>query len=147
MLKAKLSNYYRSAKTGQPVFVYFVTGTPEEMEAFKAAKGSFYREDATGNVLHFSSRALSNNRNETINLTITTNNSIVADDLNKVLAQNEKLEDYILREQARVMATQALARAGVRGLSDLVAPSSTEPTPEDVREVVDATAVGSEVPA
>lgn len=146
MLKAKLNSYYRSAKTGQPVFVYFVTGTSEELESFKTAKGQYYRTDEAGNVLHFSPRALSNNRAETINLTITTNNSIVADDLNKVLAQNEKLEDYILREQARVMATQALARAGVRGLSDLVAPTATEATPEDVREVVE-TAAGHAIQA
>lgn len=146
MLKAKLSSYYRSAKTGQPVFVYVVTGTPEEMEAFKTAKGSYYRTDETGNVLHFSPRALSNNRNETINLTITTNNSIVADDLTKVLSQNEKLEDYILREQARVMANQALARAGIRGLSDLVAPSVAEAAPEGAVNPAEV-AVGSEVPA
>ena len=147
MLKAKLSNYYRSQKTGQPVFVYTVTGSEEELAAFKTAKGSFYREDENGVALHFSSRALSNNRNESISLTITNNNNIVADDLNKVLAQNEKLEDYILREQAKVMAAQALGRAGVRGLSDLTSNVNSEPTPEHVAEVVERFSVGADIPA
>jgi len=130
-MKAKLSNYYRSAKTGQPVFVYVVTGTPEELAAYKAAKGTYYREDKDGNVLHFATRALSNNRNEQVVLNITTNGNIVADDLNKVLAQNATLEDYILREQARVMAAQALARGGVQSVAMLQA----QPAPS-VNEVL-----------
>ncbi len=138
MLKAKLASYYRSQKTGSPVFVYHVTGTAEELAAFEAAKGTYFRKDDEGNVLHFSPRALSNNRNEVINLTITNNGNIVVDDLNKVLSQNEKLEDYILREQARVMAQQALARNGVRGLVDLTAPSVAEPSPVEVADDIPA---------
>lgn len=129
MLKAKLNSYYRSAKTGQPVFVYFVTGTPEELAAYKESKKQYYREDKDGNVLHFANRALSNNRNESVALTITTNGNIVADDLNKVLSQNDKLEDYILREQAKVMALQALGRSGIRGVAEMTAqplPSGNE---------------------
>ena len=144
MLKAKLSTYYRSQKTGQIVFVYFVTGSEEEMAAFEVAKKSYFRKDADGNVLHFSPRALSNNRAEVVNLTITSNGNIVADDLNKVLSQNEKLEDYILKEQAKVLAIQALSRGGMRNLTDLTA-SQPGLAPTEFTEAVEVT-VGSEVP-
>ena len=136
MLKAKLNGYYRSQKTGSPVFVYHVTGTAEEMAAFEAAKGTYFRKDEAGNVLHFSPRALSNNRNESITLTITQNNNIVVDDLNKVLDQNSKLEDYILREQAKVMAAAALSKAGVRGIAELTAPTAGVATPVEVEAEV-----------
>lgn len=129
-MKAKLASYYRSSKTGQPVFVYHVTGTPEELAAYEAAKGAFFRKDDKGNILHFATRALSNNRNEAVTLSITTNGNIVVDDLNKVLDQNAKLEDYIMREQAKIMAAQALARSGVRGLALMQA--QPQPAAEEI---------------
>ena len=44
--------------------IYSLTGTPEEMKAFKAAKGTYYIEDTSegihkGKPLYFTSRALS----------------------------------------------------------------------------------------
>lgn len=47
---------YKSAK-GNDVFRYIVSGTPEELAAYKTAKDSFYREDeALKQPLFFSSR-------------------------------------------------------------------------------------------
>lgn len=48
---------YRKRETGKMVFVYGVTGTPEQLAEYKKAKGEFYREDEkTKQVLMFSSR-------------------------------------------------------------------------------------------
>lgn len=151
MLRARLSNYYRSSKSALPVFVYVVSGTPEELEAYKHAKGVNHRENEKGEPLLFSARALSNNRNENINLSITLNGNVVADDLNKVLTQNEKLEDYILQEQAKLMASAAVSRAGMRGMTGLTMPTRTvaTPRPEDQRmidELAEAE-MGDDIPA
>lgn len=71
------SRNYVKKETGNDVFVYVVTGTPEEMESFKTAQGpSNYRVDAkTGDVLWFNSRYVG----ETGKLIITSNNKVVAD--------------------------------------------------------------------
>lgn len=70
------SRNYVKKETGNDVFVYIVTGTPEEMESFKAAQGSNYRVDQkTGDILWFNSRYVG----ETGKLLITSNNKVVAD--------------------------------------------------------------------
>lgn len=56
-MKATSIRQYRKRETGKMVFVYNVTGTPEEMAEYKKAKGDFYREDKdTKQVLMFSNR-------------------------------------------------------------------------------------------
>lgn len=51
-------NEYRSSKTGAPVFVYTVQGTPEELAAYKTAQGDNYRENEDGKPLFFSTRPI-----------------------------------------------------------------------------------------
>jgi len=54
MLKTKFVGPYYRKGTGTIGFKYEVTGTAEEIAAYKAAKGTFYREDEkTGKPLHF----------------------------------------------------------------------------------------------
>jgi len=142
MLKAKLSNYYRKAG-GLMVFVYLVLGTVEELAKYAAAQGANLRNNEAGEPLFFSTRPLSTNRSELIPLTITSNNRIVADDLNKVLSQEAQLDTYILQEKAKLMARAAIG--GVDHLSNLT--STREIVSEAAEAEVIATSVGSEVPA
>lgn len=70
------SRNYVKKETGNDVFVYIVTGTPEQLESFKAAQGSNYRVDkTTGDVLWFNSRYVG----EVGKLLVTSNNKVVAD--------------------------------------------------------------------
>lgn len=56
-MNSKLVNQYRKRETGKLVFVYAISGTVEELAAYKASKGDFYREDAkTKEPLLFSNR-------------------------------------------------------------------------------------------
>lgn len=54
----KKVNEYLAKGTGNPVFVYPVTGTPEALAAFKAAQASYYREDEDGTPLYFSGNVI-----------------------------------------------------------------------------------------
>ena len=65
---------YTSPK-GNKVFVYAVSGTKAELEAYKKAQGDFYREAEDGTPLWFSTRSVGN----TGKLIITTNGKVVPD--------------------------------------------------------------------
>lgn len=73
-MKIKLIRSYRS-KNGNPTFVYGVTGSDADLEAFKKAQGEFYREDEDGTPLWFTTRCVGN----TGSLIITTNGNVVPD--------------------------------------------------------------------
>ena len=141
-MKAQLSNYYRK-QGGLMVFVYLVIGTIIELAKYKETQGTNYRENEKGEPLFFSSRALSTNRTEKVDLTITTNGRVVADDLNKILNQEAKLDDYVLQEKAKLMASIALGSGGVDHLTDLTS-SRTIATPAEVEEVIAAAVVVGE---
>lgn len=73
-MKIRLIRSYRS-KNGNPTFVYGVSGSTADLEAFKAAQGEYYREDEAGNPLWFTTRCVGT----TGKLIITTNGNIVPD--------------------------------------------------------------------
>jgi hypothetical protein len=74
-MRVKLIRSYRS-KNGNVTFVYQVTGTKEELAAFKESQGEFYREDTTsGAPLWFTTRCIG----QTGTLVITTNGNVVPD--------------------------------------------------------------------
>ena len=127
-MKAKLRSYYRK-EGGRKVFVYAVTGTPEELAAYATAQGDNLRKDGE-TPLFFSVRPLSNNRNAQIPLMITPTGNVVADDLDRELLNAEKLDDYMLREEAKLRAAQALGAGGIAFVS-----AETAAQPE-VKEVV-----------
>lgn len=58
-MKVKLSRSYKS-KNGNTVFVYSVSGTPAQIEAYKAAQGDNYRETEDGTPLWFTTRCIGN---------------------------------------------------------------------------------------
>ena len=75
MLKAKFQRTYRS-KNGNTTFVYGVSGSTEELEAFKAAQNDFYREDEeTGKPLWFTVDYAGKNTD----LVITRSGKVIAD--------------------------------------------------------------------
>lgn len=119
-MKAKFSNYYRK-QGGRMVYVYHVTGTKEELAAYKEAQGDHYREDETsGKPLFFSPQPLGK-KNENISLMITPNGTVVADDADRQFERHFKLDDYILQEQAKLMAVQAMGGGGIDFLSNMTA--------------------------
>ena len=66
---------YRS-KNGNPTFVYEVSGSANDLAAYKDAQGEFYREDEkTGTPLWFTTRCVGDSGS----LIITTNGKIVPD--------------------------------------------------------------------
>jgi len=73
-MKIKLIRSYRS-KNGNPTFVYGVTGSDADLEAFKKAQGEYYREDENGTPLWFTTRCVGPQGS----LIITTNGNIVPD--------------------------------------------------------------------
>lgn len=75
MLKAKKIRSYTKAGTGNTVFVYAVSGNPEELARYKEAQGANYKEDENGNPLFFTT----NFAGETPELIITQKNKVIAD--------------------------------------------------------------------
>lgn len=67
---------YRKAGTGNPVFVYGVSGTDAQLEEYKSAQGENLREDdKTGQPLFFTTRFVG----KSANLIITSKGGVVAD--------------------------------------------------------------------
>lgn len=76
-LKAKLVGSYRKPVTGTKVFRFNVFGTEAELQQFESAQADNYRVDeTTGKPMWFSSRYVGDN----VDLIITSNNQVVADD-------------------------------------------------------------------
>ena len=73
-MRVQLERSYRS-KNGNTTFVYVVTGSASDLEAFKAAQGEYYREDDKGRPLWFTTRCIGQQGS----LVITTNGNVVPD--------------------------------------------------------------------
>ena len=73
-MKISLIRSYRS-KNGNPTFVYGVKGSASDLDAFKTAQGDYYREDADGTPLWFTTRCVG----QAGQLIITTNGNVVPD--------------------------------------------------------------------
>lgn len=74
-MNIKLSRSYKS-KNGNTVFVYAVTGTQDQLEAFATAQGENHRVDeATGTPLWFTTRCVG----QSGTLIITSNGKVVPD--------------------------------------------------------------------
>lgn len=73
-MKIKLIRSYKS-KNGNTVFVYAVTGTNAQIEAYKAAQGDQYRESEDGASLWFTTRCVGNSGS----LIITAKGKVVPD--------------------------------------------------------------------
>jgi hypothetical protein len=74
MLSVKLARSYRS-KNGNATFVYEVSGSTQDIEAFKTAQGDYYRVADNGKPLWFTTRCIG----PAGHLVITTNGNVVPD--------------------------------------------------------------------
>ena len=73
-MKVKLVRSYRS-KAGNVTFVYAVSGSAKDLEAYAAIQGEYHRVSDTGTPLWFTTRCIG----QTGSLIITTNGKIVPD--------------------------------------------------------------------
>lgn len=73
-MKINLIRSYRS-QNGNPTFVYGVSGSNADLDAFKTAQGEYYREDDNGTPLWFTTRCVGTAGK----LIITTNGNVVPD--------------------------------------------------------------------
>lgn len=107
-MKIKFMRNYRKASTGNMVYVYGVTGTPEQLEAFKKAQGeNLVIDEETGMPLFFSTRFVG----ESTALIITQNGKVIADtsEFDKAASLCEQYQGTALgTELARVMAEKLL---------------------------------------
>ena len=74
MIKVSLKRSYKSAN-GNTVFVYTVNANTADAESYKAASGDYYREEADGSPLWFTTRCIG----ERGTLVITSKGKIVPD--------------------------------------------------------------------
>ena len=92
---------YKKQDTGNTVFVYKVTGSPEQLNAYEEAQGERYRVDEeTGHVLWFTTRYAGDKVDILIN---TDNGKIYADmtEFNKVASLTEQFGGEMGKEIAR----------------------------------------------
>ena len=73
-MKVSLLRSYRS-KNGNATFVYKVNANASDLESFKEAQGDYYREDADGSPLWFTTRCIGKSGK----LLITTNGNVTPD--------------------------------------------------------------------
>lgn len=107
-MKITFLRNYRKAETGNMVYVYGVSGTPEQLEAFAKAQGDNHVVDEeTGVQLWFSTRFIG----DTGQLSISRNGKVFADtsEFDKANSLCEQYKGTALGEQlARVMAEKLL---------------------------------------
>lgn len=74
-MNVSLLRTYRAPKTGNPVFVYKVSGNAADLEAYAQAQGEFHRLDDDGHPLWFTTRCIGDHGQ----LIITSKGNVVAD--------------------------------------------------------------------
>lgn len=121
-MKIKLQRSYTS-KNGNKVFVYSVTGTKEQIAAFKAAQGENYREAEDGTPLWFTVRCVG----ETGSLIITTNGNIVPDmsAFDQAASLASQYGGNFGQELARMAAANLLGKSNTVA-APVAAPASAE---------------------
>jgi len=128
-MKIKMIRSYRSKK-GNPTFVYGVTGSANDLAAYKEAQGGFYREDdTTGQPLWFTTRCVGENGT----LIITTNGKIVPDmsKFDQAASLASQYGGNFGEELAKLTAQSIL---GVSSASAVEAPVAVS-APEDLGEL------------
>ena len=105
-LTAKLVGSYRKPVTGTKVFRFNVFGNETELKQFEDAQGDNYRVDeTTGKPMWFSTRYVGDN----VNLIITSNNQVVADDTE--LSKLQSLVEQFGPDVAKLIMMQKTATA------------------------------------
>jgi len=106
-MKGKFRNQYRS-KAGNVVFVFTVTGSAEQLEAYKKAQGDNYREDEeTKAPLYFTTNYTGDNIKLVLNRAgdrVLVDNS----DIEKAVSMSKQLGGNLGQEIAKLQAKQIL---------------------------------------
>jgi hypothetical protein len=106
MLTAKLNGSYRKPTTGTKVFRFTVSGNEQELKAYEDAQGDSYRlDEKTGKPLWFTTRYTG----DSVNLIITSNNQVVADDTE--LSKLQSLVEQFGPDVAKLIMMQKTATA------------------------------------
>lgn len=118
---------YRS-KNGNPTFVYEVSGSANDLAAYKEAQGEFYREDdKTGSPLWFTTRCVG----QTGNLIITTNGNIVPD-----MSKFDQAASIASQYGGNLGSELAKASAAsILGLDNVPAPAETVSASESTEDL------------
>lgn len=128
MLQASyLRDYPSKKKIGETVFVYAVTGTPEELSQFKTAQGTHYRVDEhTGTPLYFDTIYAG----DVVTLKISSNNKTFIDlsEIRKAVALSKITGGNFGQALASTLASTLAPQLTSRPTS---APSSAPKTEED----------------
>lgn len=106
MLRAKKIRSYTKPGTGNTVFVYTVSGTPEEIARYKEVQGANYKEDENGNPLFFTT----NFAGDSCDLIITQKNKVIADmsDFAAAASLSKQFGGNLGQELARAAAEKLL---------------------------------------
>ena len=100
-LNGYYDHYFRSSGN-ETIFVYKLSGRQTDLAIYKEIQGTNYRENEKGTPLFFAPRPLSLNRRDIVHVIITTSGQIVADESERMIANKRKLDDYLLREKAKL---------------------------------------------
>ena len=106
-MKCKYKSMYR--KNGRTVFVYTVTGTEAQIQQYKEAQGSNLRVDeATGAPLFYSTRLLSFDPKESIDLIITSKGGVAVDESKKIFQRAFLVDQAAIAAEGTIIARQNL---------------------------------------
>lgn len=109
-MRAKKIRSYVKPGSGNTVFVYGVTGTPEELAKYKEVQGANYKEDENGNPLFFTT----NFAGDSCELIITQKNKVIADmsDFAAAASLSKQFGGNLGQELARAAAERLLGSKG-----------------------------------
>ncbi len=125
-MKATFKSMYRSKKSGKPVFVYSVSGTEAEIQQFKEAQGTnLVVDEVTGKPLFFSTRMLSYNPKEKIDLIITGKGNVVADDTAKMFERAALVDQEAIKAEGTFIARANLGLSNGEKAVAETAPAQT----------------------
>jgi len=130
MLKATFRNATRSSNAtrnskGKPLFVYGVTGTPEELSKYEEIQGAYFRKDEkTGTPLFFSTRKLPSTTNK---LSFNQDETrVYVDDGGQALEIEALLNDQFTPELVKIEVAKQIAASKVASIfGKFAAPAST----------------------
>jgi hypothetical protein len=103
-MKVRFQRSYKKTGTGRTVFVYTVSGTKEQMAAYKAAQGDNFVAGDDGQPLWFTTRFIGNNGS----LIITKNSGKVVADMSAFDQVSSLCEQY--PALAGAIASQGVAK-------------------------------------
>src|SRR5574344_2051009 len=128
-MKVTMQRSYKS-KNGNRTFVYTVTGSNAEMEAYKEAQGEYYREDEkTNQALWFTTKCIG----KTGTLLITDNGNIVSDmfEFDEAASLAQQYGGNLGEMLAREAAQRLLGRRSLSS-SKATAKQAEEPQDDDI---------------